>query len=430
MLTKDQQKAYEVLQDFILNSPKQTALLEGKAGTGKGFLIQHLMESLPNVRFFCSATTNKAASVQAMQAEKAGTSLEDVGTIYSLLGLRLTPSGEVKVINRGGTSTFGAYQVVIIDEISMANDQLIQHLMEDLRSSPTKVIMVGDRSQLPPVNQEGISGAFDIPDIRLSLTQVVRQAEGSPILKLASDLRESIEQGETLYKFETSVDEKGEGVFILDRETWKRWMRQGFQSDKYKQDVNAFKTIAWRNVTVNALNTMIRAAIYGDEAQQGFIKGEKVLTAAPIVEDGHTEATTDTTGTILSVSLATHPSSLVLFYGEFKVWEMVVAFDSGSTCVVRALHSDSKRLYDRTLEGLAGDAKKDYRLWSTFHEFRDSFNDIRYAHAITSHRSQGSTYTNVFVDVEDIKKNPNWEEGMKSLYVACTRASNNLMLYV
>ena len=71
------------------------------------------------------------------------------------------------------------------------------------------------------------------------------------------------------------------------------------------------------------------------------------------------------------------------------------------------------------------------RLWLyIFNNFIDIFADINYGYCITSHKSQGSTYTNVFVDVSNILNyNRHPIDGMKCLYTSITRASDNLYLF-
>jgi ATP-dependent exoDNAse (exonuclease V) alpha subunit len=60
--------------------------------------------------------------------------------------------------------------------------------------------------------------------------------------------------------------------------------------------------------------------------------------------------------------------------------------------------------------------------------------DIDYGFAISSHKSQGSTYKTVFVDVNDMiydkngKPYTNRDELLRRLYVACSRASHELIL--
>ena len=54
---------------------------------------------------------------------------------------------------------------------------------------------------------------------------------------------------------------------------------------------------------------------------------------------------------------------------------------------------------------------------------------MRPIYASTVHKSQGSTYREVFVDLNNITKNNNWREVARLVYVAITRASENVHLY-
>jgi ATP-dependent exoDNAse (exonuclease V) alpha subunit len=72
------------------------------------------------------------------------------------------------------------------------------------------------------------------------------------------------------------------------------------------------------------------------------------------------------------------------------------------------------------------------QLWEFYYYFLiDQFAQISYGYAITTHRSQGSTYKNVFVDLNDIIKNNIYKkEGFQCLYTAVTRASENLDILI
>ena len=71
------------------------------------------------------------------------------------------------------------------------------------------------------------------------------------------------------------------------------------------------------------------------------------------------------------------------------------------------------------------------QLWDFhYYYFIDQFAVINYGNAITTHRSQGSTYKKVYVDLIDIIKcNDVPKEGFQCLYTAVTRASDNLELF-
>ena len=66
-------------------------------------------------------------------------------------------------------------------------------------------------------------------------------------------------------------------------------------------------------------------------------------------------------------------------------------------------------------------------LWTFYHEqYRDILADIDYGYALTIHKSQGSTYDNVFFDLKNALLNKN---ELKSLiYTGVSRASEKLMI--
>ena len=73
--------------------------------------------------------------------------------------------------------------LVILDEASMVDERM----GEDLLSFGVKVLVIGDPAQLPPVKGTGFF-MNERPDILL--TEIHRQAEGSPIIRLATAVRE------------------------------------------------------------------------------------------------------------------------------------------------------------------------------------------------------------------------------------------------
>ena len=67
-------------------------------------------------------------------------------------------------------------------------------------------------------------------------------------------------------------------------------------------------------------------------------------------------------------------------------------------------------------------------MWANYHDFKDAFADVQPPHAMTAHKSQGSTYGTVFVDLVDIKRNHKRKEMWQLLHVACSRASENVVI--
>jgi Mesyanzhinovviridae Dda-like helicase len=78
----------------------------------------------------------------------------------------------------------GTIDLVIIDEVSMVGERLAK----DLLSLGVKVLVLGDPAQLPPVKG---TGYFTNVEPDFMLTEVHRQALDSPVLRLATEVRET-----------------------------------------------------------------------------------------------------------------------------------------------------------------------------------------------------------------------------------------------
>lgn len=158
-------------------SAPQVFRLFGYAGTGKTTLAKHLAADVNGLVLF-AAFTGKAA----LQLRKKGCA--SASTIHSLIykpeedpitgetHFRLNPDGAVS----GAT-------LVVIDEVSMVGEDLAL----DLLSYGKKVLVLGDPAQLPPVKGEGYFIDAE-PDVML--TEIHRQAQESPIIRMSMEIRE------------------------------------------------------------------------------------------------------------------------------------------------------------------------------------------------------------------------------------------------
>ena len=110
-----------------------------------------------------SATTNKAVSV-LKEMGKIENKKIDYLTIHKLMKIKRTidSDGKQQFItsfnettdsrNKKCKSIF-SYNVIVIDEASMINRTLFRDLEIISKRITGKIIFVGDRNQLPPVNQ-------------------------------------------------------------------------------------------------------------------------------------------------------------------------------------------------------------------------------------------------------------------------------------
>jgi hypothetical protein len=429
--TLDQEAAIASMQGFFepLMGGKKFFLLSGYAGTGKTFTITEFVKGLDSdVRVILTAPTNKAVRVLDRMAEKAGL-VVDTGTIHSLLGLVLSYEKEKQVLKKKRASTISKYDLVIVDECSMVGEELWHTIEGSLINHSTQVIFVGDPVQLPPVGESG-SQAFSVSP-RADLTEIIRQQDGNPIIELSAAIRNIMETGGRV-PVRRFVSEPGSksGLFLMPDRHFEKWFPGAFKQERYKNDRDAFRVVSWTNNKVNYFNDQIRGFLVDRSGKQPFVPTERAVTADAVhkrVGRAKTKLVlnTDSEGEVLSCKKTTHP-----WHEEpLPVWEVIFRpFDSEGEVTLYLPDSSQVRQIQNRLSQLAKEAKAGKKQWWDFWNLRNSLADLRPCHAITVHRSQGSTFNNVFVDSENILANPNRQEALQCLYVAVTRASDCVIL--
>lgn len=416
-LNKEQDAAIVAMQEFLLIPDAYFFLLNGPAGTGKTYCVQELTNRVKG-RLIFTAPTNKATKVLRDTLTKPEYRPE-CRTIYSLLGLRLEANGEVKELSVPEDPVdLTQYKAVVVDEASMVNQNLMKFIKQTALEQKIRFIFLGDASQLPPVG-EAYSPVWDEAQYSAELVEVMRH--DNQILELATALRKVIGHPAPRIKLDSN-NANGEGVWRLDGRAFEAQIMDSVDRGLFSLP-NKAKAISWRNVTVDALNKRIRDRIF-DKPTAPWLPDDRVLIMEPAKDlEDNIIATTDDEGTILRAEEDWHP-----VWGEFKIWRVSVTTDDNRTIVLRVLHEDSEREFNRKSAEMAAAAKVERRRWKDFWEFKEAFHKLRHGYAITAHRAQGSTYEEVFVDWRDILLNSNKTEAFKCLYVACTRAKKRLYL--
>jgi exodeoxyribonuclease-5 len=157
------------------NGTPQVFRLFGYAGTGKTTLAKHLADQADGeVKF--AAFTGKAASVMR------GKGCRGASTIHSLIYRARESGEEVPNFDLWDEAPASKAELIIIDECSMVDAELGR----DLLSFGVPLLVLGDPAQLPPIQGGGFFTEVQ-PDAML--TEVHRQAEGDPIIRLSMDIR-------------------------------------------------------------------------------------------------------------------------------------------------------------------------------------------------------------------------------------------------
>lgn len=397
-ISEAQQHAVNMILDAAKRK-KAVTVLKGYAGTGKTTVVQRaaVEARLRGLRISYCAPTNQAVKVLRNKMPT-----ETCSTIHVLLGLALKNEYGRKVLVKANSSQMKYFNAIVIDEASMLGEELMKRIYDEFdESGHTSIIFVGDPKQLNPVGEEQ-SIAFDVSN-GCELNEIVRQAEGNPILDATKRLRRMREFAFDKLRF-TEDAQADIGLFRLRKSEVNHLVEELFLSNEFKKDNDYIRILCWTNEKVSKFNNQIHELIYG-KTDTPYVVGERIIAKEPLA-DGVVKNSDECE--VISIESSN--------YGGFDCWDLEIKNEAGFIIPCAVIKDEVKTEYAEKLEKLAEDQK-----WDSFYTLYDHFSEIQHVYAMTCHRSQGSTFDNVIVDASDILRNSANDEALRMLYVACSR---------
>ena len=419
-LNDSQVKAVKFLGDWWL-SRVPFAILHGAAGTGKTTIIKHIVSILYKAVPLYTAPTNEACR----QLELALPEGSLIQTTYSALGYSMDTSTENKKFSKMAESDIiKQVNLIIVDECSMIPDKLLNDLI-DIGKGGKKILFIGHRSQLPPVEigltslKDANSPVFGQEWPTVNLTKSER-ASGE-LLTYINHLETLIEARHKIYKKEKwkkSKDELYEYIHTKDGRT------------RFKED-NA-KVICFTNKEVDAWNKLIRESLHRKKDLDRFLKNDRILVTEPVTIlgeiDGFSRKAIEKAlpGAIGKVETNTRmqiksveTSKLIVHCWKIETYCGKFLYVPVNPIEFRELRTS---LINEALAMATFKAKRN--AFNRFHGIMSLYANIKHSYAFTAHRSQGMTIPEVWVNWEDIKKCNNVSLRHKLLYVAASRAKD------
>ncbi len=489
-LGNDQEKALKELADFVTDSKETVITLQGAAGTGKTSVIGYLQKYIGK-KFAYMAPTHAATAELAFATVKTGNT-DLPSTIQSSLAYNAkekTWKFSIKVQRR-----LGFRPTIVVDESSMIDDTDINKLKEAINDVGGKLILMGDEKQISKVikgnNQtKKVSSAFtDYKQVNLN--EIFRQKDAD-LLDLLSKMRSQTD-------FKLFKTENSENVKFLGK---KEYMDE-LVSDLMLNPEGTV-VVSYTNASVSSINTIAREILgrtgetkVGDivvgylgyaskQIEKADIANSVQYKIDSIIENGSVRQINVSSKKLENlINLGINNIKKDAFTNYYQLSnDDSLTFDNLSSedfaknneevsRVFRAIHKASldyknNRInYASYLSILAGinetlrkysvgndyiynpetdsmekyDERKHASLPQTGQGSLKFDKDIDYGHAITIHKSQGSTIDNVYFDASSLSSARNTPiidkngvqittEKQSLAYVAMSRSKNKLVVY-
>jgi exodeoxyribonuclease-5 len=177
VFTPHQDAALSAASNWLKGARGRSSIfrLFGYAGTGKTTLVKHIAEGVDGKVLF-AAFTGKAACVMRSKG------CYSASTIHSLIYKARESGEETPSFELWNDAPASKAKLIIIDECSMVDAELAR----DLMSFGVPLLVLGDPAQLPPIHGGGF---FTDAKPDAMLTEVHRQAQDDPIVRLSMEIR-------------------------------------------------------------------------------------------------------------------------------------------------------------------------------------------------------------------------------------------------
>lgn len=391
-LTLKQEEAIKLAVARYIAKEKYT-VISGYAGTGKSETVKYIISALnfkpEDVAYI--AYTGKAAKVLS---EKG---CPNAMTAHKLLYKSvLMPNGMYHFIPQHPLDR--NYKCIVVDEVSM----LPKEMWDLLMTHNIYTIAMGDPEQLPPINPEENNHVLDHPHI--FLTEIMRQAYDSEIIRLATHIRE----GNLLIDYVGTDSE----CKILNRNDLTDGML-----------VWSDIVLCATNKTRTTINRFIREINgYGEEPEPG----DKIISLR-----NHWDIVTNdeeqiplTNGTILTIDQYRRQNiSVPKYIYENRTISLMITeatTDEGNPFKGLIIDYNSIKTGKKTLNG-----RQEY-LMKNSKTLMDPPLEFAYGYCITTHKAQGSQWPRVMIIEENFPNVP--DEHRRWLYTAITRAEQKIVI--
>ena len=417
----------QVLYDKIVDQSFSKLLVLGSGGVGKSATLCAAMSELARkgiTNMVLCAPTHLARLNITSKLDKDVAHLIETSTVASLLlkfGIQ-KDDGSVQFTS-GKSDKIDKYSIIALDEASMLSEEDYMLFMV----SKAKVIFLGDFCQLPPVMAKSAVGKVKTHTGTgnlevITLTQQMRQ---QGIIHAAAERnRKAVWLPE-----ESETGSSGESITVHDNDSEMiKTMIEAINSDSRGYNaVKYYRYIAYKNHKVREVGKRVRDEVINryfgfNPVNMPFIKDELIMMRENKKSIGYN-------GELVRVKSVKRDGRSHKY--PWTSYEVVVSGSLGTGSVRTIPPCDYKILddYVNSLQSrlrrhqIAGEQESARIVLKEIKRIRSHWTMTQYPLAVTTHKSQGSTIENVYLDTLSFARAPNRRA---LLYVGISRASKTL----
>lgn len=430
----------------FLDSPDRILVLTGYAGVGKTAVMNEFVQYLDSARgqgyFKLCAPTHKAKAVLEMATGYRAITLHKLLSLAPKLDIFNLDYKDLKFYS-GGMGDVPNKGLIIVDEASMVSDQLYDLLVEYCECNNSKILFIGDVAQIAPVKNGGLSKVFSHANI-VRLTKIFRQDKDTALAPILLELREN-----PISRFETTIGETGSLFCFNDTKEFMVNAVNEIKAGIKRNDVNHTKLIAYTNKRVYGFNQCVRRVLFNDNEPYHkfeFLTGhENFEYNGKFFYNSSDYVITDIRKTDRNIPYFMRlPGFDLSLYDSVDKELMNVFIIDPRNISPDILHSLAQQIESVRFEAVQakrwGNRTKSGYLWGRYFDMMKSFatpvpllfdnriikqQTFDYGYAITAHRSQGSSYDKVFVDMGNLKLDRDLMELRQLQYVSLSRTKTN-----
>ena len=454
--TADQMYAVDLFARFMTDRDERAVMiLRGSAGTGKTSLAGAIVRTMLELRQKVSllAPTGRAAKVFSLNAnqpaatihrsiyrEKAFTGLDGKFNLnVNLFHDRLFMVDEASMISLSSSNTtFGSGCLL---------DDLIQYVYTDRNC---RMLLVGDKAQLPPVGEEespalraDVLRAYGLTVYECDLNEVLRQSQDSGILYNATVIRQMITHDEVTQLPKIRFKDFADISIVPGDELIER-----LASSYSEVGIDETMVITRSNKRANVFNQGIRNMVLGREEELTtgdmlMVVKNKYKNAPSSLPSEHGKEKQPALTFIANGDRAVvrRVRNLREFYGfhfadvslKFPDYDnaeedMTVILDALITEAPALTQEQNEQLFQLVLEDYEDIPLKADRMKKVREDEYYNALQVKFGYAITCHKAQGGQWAHIYLDQGYMTDEMLTPDYIHWLYTAFTRATEHLYL--